>query len=142
MTFKPNVGLCTHCGHDHFNRECPTCHDADGPCRALLQWEARVFRANLESKVNAALVDLKRPPTAQFMQEPTPEKRDLDPDAMAAAVQRGRLEERGDVVAWLTEAQYHVVTKDEVAVIAKLKHQFSRSLHERRSAGRGVCDND
>lgn len=58
MNIRPNVGACVHCRHDHFNRECPTCHDADGPCRALLQWEAKVLRATIEDKVNTTLARL------------------------------------------------------------------------------------
>ncbi len=63
--------------------------------------------------------------------EPTPEapKRGLDPDAMAAAVQRGRLEERGDVVEWLTEAQFHVVAQEEVRVILKIREQIKAGRH-------------
>lgn len=124
MNIRPNVGACVHCRHDHFHHECPTCRDADGPCRAVLHWEAKVLRAIIEDKVNTTLARLPVPPPA------------VDPTA--AAVQRGRLEERDDVIEWLTEAQYHVVTRDEVAVIARLKGQFARGLHERRN----ICDND
>lgn len=51
MNIKPNVGGCMHCGHDHFNRNCLTCHDTDGPCRAMLQWEVKVLGASLAQKV-------------------------------------------------------------------------------------------
>lgn len=128
MKVPTRGGGCVHCGHDHFHRECLTCRDTDGPCRAVMVWEAKALRATIEDKVNTALARLPVP-------APRPA---FDPDAMAAAVQRGRLEERGDVVAWLDEAQYHVVNRDEVAVIIKLKHQFSRGAHERRN----LCDND
>ena len=55
-------------------------------------------------------------------------------EMLDVAVQNGRLNERGDVVAWLTEAQFHVVGQDEVAVILKLREQFRRGLHERRKS--------
>lgn len=61
-TVKPNVGGCPYCGHhDHANHECQTCRHADGPCRALLHWEAKVLRAILENKVNTALAGLPVP---------------------------------------------------------------------------------
>lgn len=65
--------------------------------------------------------------------EPKPEKT-TPADMLDVAVQNGRLNERGDVVAWLTEAQFHVVGQDEVAVILKLREQFRRGLHERRKS--------
>ncbi len=39
--------------------------------------------------------------------------------------------ERADVIEWLTEAQFHVVLREEVGVIAKLKRQFHAGLHVR-----------
>jgi len=55
-------------------------------------------------------------------------------EMLFAAMQNGRLNERGDVVTWLTEAQFHVVGQDEVAVILKLREQFRRGMHERKKS--------
>ncbi len=66
MNIKPNVGACKHCGHDHFNRECGTCHDADGPCRAMLQWEVKVLGASLRDAINNRPAE---PPPASLEQE-------------------------------------------------------------------------
>jgi hypothetical protein len=66
--------------------------------------------------------------------EPAPEPKygAATADMLDIAMQNGRLNERGDVVAWLTEAQFHSVAQDEVAVILRLREQFRRGMHERR----------
>lgn len=47
------------------------------------------------------------------------------------AFAEGVSKERADVIEWLTEAQFHVVLREEVGVIAKLKRQFRDGLHVR-----------
>lgn len=63
--------------------------------------------------------------------KPEPEPKSVtETNAMLdIAVQSGRLAERGDVVAWLTEAQFHVVTQDEVRVILKIREQIKAGRH-------------
>lgn len=61
MNIKPNVGACMHCGHDHFTRECLTCRDTDGPCRAMLQWEVKVLGTSLTQKVETLSAHVEPP---------------------------------------------------------------------------------
>ena len=63
--------------------------------------------------------------------EPEPKYGAATAEMLDAAKQNGRLEERGDVVAWLTEAQFHVVSQEEVQLILRVREQFRRGRHQR-----------
>lgn len=61
---------------------------------------------------------------------PETPKRGMDAADLAFhAEASGRAKEREDVINWLTEAQFHVITQDEVRVILKLREQFKAGRH-------------
>lgn len=112
MKVPTRGGGCVHCGHDHFHRECLTCRDTDGPCRAVMVWELKQAAAKPAPEPEPA-----KPPG-------------LDAAAIAARTEAvGRAKEREDVINWLTEAQFHVVTQDEVSVILKIREQIRAERH-------------
>lgn len=115
MKVPTRGGGCVHCGHDHFHRECLTCRDTDGPCRAVMVWELKQAAAK---------------PAPEPTPPPEAPKRGWDAADLAAhAEASGRAKEREDVINWLTEAQFHVVTQDEVSVILKIREQIRAERH-------------
>lgn len=55
-----------------------------------------------------------------------------DSEHVRHAMDAARNEERAAVVEWLREAQFHVVTREEVAVVIKLRRQIEGGLHIRK----------
>lgn len=70
----------------------------------------------------------------EWSERPTKPASPAQPDAapasiLVSAMEEGAKAERAAIVQWLSDAQYHVVTQDEVSVLIKVRRQIEKGLH-------------